>query len=149
MNEAPKGKIGGLPKAVQEQVNRRMEGGEKGRSLVVWLNARPEVPAVLAAEFAGKPIREQNVSEWSQHGCQPSLRQQQALKMAQEMTLESASTPPCIRPRCGSQSRAPAQCADAPGRAAFCFSIFLRPGRAHPTVGAGQIPSWTGWPKIA
>jgi len=29
MNEAPKGKIGRLPKAIQEQVNRRLEHGEK------------------------------------------------------------------------------------------------------------------------
>ena len=39
MNEAPKGKIGRLPKAIQEQVNRRLENGKKVRTLVVWLNA--------------------------------------------------------------------------------------------------------------
>jgi len=33
MNEAPKGKIGRLPMAVQEQVNRRLENGEKARML--------------------------------------------------------------------------------------------------------------------
>jgi hypothetical protein len=32
MNEAPKGKIGRLTRAIQEQVNRRLENGEKGRS---------------------------------------------------------------------------------------------------------------------
>ena len=39
MNEAHRGKIGHLPKALQEQVNRRLEKGEKGRTLVAWLNA--------------------------------------------------------------------------------------------------------------
>jgi len=86
MNEAPKGKIGRLPQAIQEQVNRRLVNGEKARTLVAWLNALPEVQAVLAAEFAGKPIREQNLSEWRQHGYQKWLEQRQCLAMAQEMT---------------------------------------------------------------
>ena len=34
MNEAHRGKIGHLPKALKEQVNRRLEKGEKGRTLV-------------------------------------------------------------------------------------------------------------------
>jgi len=63
LNAPPKGKIGRLPKAIQEQVNRRLEHGEQARTLIAWLNDLPAalgVPAVLAAEFAGKPIREQN-----------------------------------------------------------------------------------------
>jgi len=86
MNEAPKGKIGRLPQAIQEQVNRRLANGEKARPLVAWLNAQPEVQTVLAVEFAGKPIREQNLSEWRQHGYQKRLEQRQCLAMAQEMT---------------------------------------------------------------
>ena len=46
MNEAPKGKIGRLPKAIQEQVNRRLENGEKARTLVAWLNALPDLPTL-------------------------------------------------------------------------------------------------------
>ena len=34
MNAAPKGKIGRLPKLIQEQVNRRLEHGEQVRTLV-------------------------------------------------------------------------------------------------------------------
>ena len=86
MNEAPKGKIGRLPKAIQDQVNRRLENGEKARTLAAWLNAQPEVSAMLAAEFAGRPIREQNLSEWRQHGYQQWLEQRQSLALAQEMT---------------------------------------------------------------
>ena len=86
MNEAPKGKIGRLPKAIQDQVNRRLENGEKARTLAAWLNTLPEVQSVLAAEFAGRPIREQNLSEWRQHGYQKWLEQRQCLAMAQEMT---------------------------------------------------------------
>ncbi len=53
MKETQKGKIGGRPKAVQEQVNRRREKGRKGWPLVAWFNAWSEVPAVQAANLAG------------------------------------------------------------------------------------------------
>jgi hypothetical protein len=85
MNPTPKGKIGRLPKNIQEQVNRRLENGEKGRSLVLWLNSLPEVQAVLAAEFAGRPVREQNLSDWRQHGYKNWLWRQEALAMAKEI----------------------------------------------------------------
>jgi len=51
MNAAPKGKIGRLPKAIQEQVNRRLDNGEKGWPLVAWLNSLPEVSAVMAGRI--------------------------------------------------------------------------------------------------
>ena len=89
MNEAHRGKIGHLPKALQEDVNRRLEKGEHGRTVVAWLNALPEVQAVVAAEFAGKPIRVQNLSEWRRHGRQQWLGRQQAWEMAQAMTSTS------------------------------------------------------------
>lgn len=86
MNEAPKGKIGRLPRALQEQVNRRLENGERARNLVAWLNALPEVQAMLAAEFGGKPIREQILSEWRKYGYKQWLWHQQAVAMTREMT---------------------------------------------------------------
>ena len=63
LNAPPKSKIGRLPRAIQEQVNRRLEQGEQTRTLVAWLNALPAVlgaQAVLALECSGQPIREQN-----------------------------------------------------------------------------------------
>jgi hypothetical protein len=89
MNEAPKGKIGHLPKAFQEQVNRRLEQGERARTLVAWLNTQPEVQTVLAAVFAGKTIREQNLSAWRKHGYQKWLLHHRAW----EMTQATTSTP--------------------------------------------------------
>ena len=85
MNEVPKGKIGRLPKAIQEQVNRGLENGERARTLIAWLNVLPEVQALLTAEFAGKPIREQNLSEWRKPGSQKWLERRQALDMAQHL----------------------------------------------------------------
>jgi hypothetical protein len=43
MNPRPKGKIGRLPKALREEVNRRLDDNEKGRSIIVWLNSLPQV----------------------------------------------------------------------------------------------------------
>jgi hypothetical protein len=94
MNPTPKGKIGRLPKAVQEQVNRRLAQGEKGRLLVAWLNSLPQVQAMLAAEFAGKPIREQNLSEWRHHGYADWLRDQEARNLARQMIAEDRELQP-------------------------------------------------------
>src|ERR1039458_3165237 len=99
MNLTHNGKIGRLPKAVQEQLNHRLENGEKGGSLAAWLNSLPEVQAVLAREFDGQPVREQNLSEWRKRGYKKWLWRQEALEMAREMAaetgeLQSAGTPP-------------------------------------------------------
>jgi len=89
MNLTHNGKIGRLPKVVQEQLNRRLENGEKGGPLAAWLNSLPEVQAVVAGEFEGKPIREQNLSEWRKHGYKKWLWRQETLEMAQEMAAET------------------------------------------------------------
>ena len=62
------GKIARLPRAMREELNRRLRDGEQGNKLVAWLNGLPEVKAVVALEFGGKPIREQNLSEWRKGG---------------------------------------------------------------------------------
>jgi len=89
MNLTHKGKIGRLPKAIQEQVNRRLDNGEKSRHLVKSLNSLPEVQAVLTAEFGGKPIREQNISQWRKTGYQKWLRQQETLEIVNSFLAET------------------------------------------------------------
>jgi hypothetical protein len=64
------GKIARLPLAVREPLNQRMLDGQEGKALVEWLNSLPEVQAILAAQFQGRPIREQNLSEWRKGGHQ-------------------------------------------------------------------------------
>ena len=56
------GKIARLPKTVQEELNRRLDNNEPGKRLVAWLNSRPEVQAVITAEFGGIKLPE-SVSE--------------------------------------------------------------------------------------
>jgi len=70
MNLLPKGKISRLPEPLREQINHRMDHGDTGKNIADWLNSLPEVQSLLAAEFGGKPIREQNLSEWRKRGFQ-------------------------------------------------------------------------------
>src|SRR5713226_3652879 len=62
------GKIGRLPLVIREQLNRRLQDGEIGKNLVVWLNSVPEVQAVLKAEFGDRPVNEPNLSDWRTGG---------------------------------------------------------------------------------
>jgi uncharacterized membrane protein YccC len=54
MNLTHNGKIGRLPRAIQEQLNHHIQNGEKGRGLVAWLNSQPEAQAVMAREMAAE-----------------------------------------------------------------------------------------------
>jgi len=89
MNLNLKGKIGRLPEALREEVNRAsLRNGETGRRVASWLNALPEVQGLLAAEFSGKPVREQNLSEWRRGGHQRWLRLQEAQTMMQRLRAD-------------------------------------------------------------
>jgi hypothetical protein len=58
------GKIARLPKLIRDELNRRLDNGADGPELLAWLNALPEVQAVLAEKFAGRPLSKQNLSDW-------------------------------------------------------------------------------------
>jgi len=83
------GKIGHLPLEVREHLNRRLQAGETGRKLIAWLNALPEVRAVLAAEFGGRPINEPNFTAWRQGGYRQWLMEQEARAVAREFAQNS------------------------------------------------------------
>ena len=98
MNTTRTGKIARLPSAIRNQLNLRLQNGERGRHLVAWLNTLPEVKAVLAAEFAGRPIREQNLSEWRKGGYRDWLLQQEALHFAHRLAKDATELQPKGRP---------------------------------------------------
>jgi hypothetical protein len=50
-----KGKIARMPQSIREQINRRLQNGEEGKQIAEWVNALPDVIAVLSAEFDGQP----------------------------------------------------------------------------------------------
>lgn len=52
-----------------------------GVRLIVWLNSLPEVQAILARDFGGQPIKEQNLSKWKVRGY-PDWLQEQSFIMA-------------------------------------------------------------------
>jgi hypothetical protein len=64
------GKIARLPQPIREQLNQRLLDKEPYARLLQWLNALPEVHAVMAGLFGGRPINQQNLSEWKLGGFQ-------------------------------------------------------------------------------
>jgi hypothetical protein len=83
------GKIARLPREIRDQLNLRLSNGEVGRQLVEWLNGLPEAQAVLAAQFGGRPISEQNLTEWKQGGYEEWLRHQEDCAYARLLTEDS------------------------------------------------------------
>ena len=77
-----------MPLPIREEVNVRLWKGEKGRVVADWLNSLPEVHTVLAEEFDGKPVREQNVSEWRINGHQHWLQRQEVLELLQRIGVD-------------------------------------------------------------
>lgn len=83
------GKIARLPKQIREQLNRRLENGERGKDIVQWLNELPEVQKIIAEQFGGRPIREQNLSDWRNGGYLDWLRHQEFRQQIQ-MSVEQS-----------------------------------------------------------
>lgn len=84
------GKIARLPKAVRDELNRRLEDGEEGKALVAWLNGHAEVQSVLKAQYDGRAINEPNLTAWRQGGFLDWLRQQEALGVAERLVEETS-----------------------------------------------------------
>jgi hypothetical protein len=73
------GKIARLPLDIRDQLNTRLADGEPGNRLVEWLNSNPAVMLVMAEQFDGRPINENNLSEWRQGGYEEWLTLQSFL----------------------------------------------------------------------
>jgi len=84
------GKIARLPKEVREQLNRRLQDGEPGETLLDWLNALPKVQKILAAQFGGRPISKQNLSEWKQGGYRDWARAEEGRLRVERITEQAA-----------------------------------------------------------
>ncbi len=83
------GKIARLSQHLREQLNRRIEDGEPGRQLVEWLNSCDEVRDTLDEHFGGRPITEQNLSEWKQGGFKDWQHHQEARALARGFLAEA------------------------------------------------------------
>ena len=83
------GKIARLPRDVREQLNRRLANGESGVRLVEWLNSLPDSQRVLATDFSGREISEQNLSEWKQGGYRDWEARQETIWQARELAFDA------------------------------------------------------------
>ena len=83
------GKIGRLPKSIRDDLGRRIEDGEPGKELVIWLNGEPRVQEILKKQFGGRAITEQNLSEWKQCGHPDWLRQEQIRSLVAKLTEQA------------------------------------------------------------
>lgn len=69
--------------------NQRLEQGGNGGESLKWLNSLPEVQALVAEAFGGRPVSQQSLSEWRHGGYQDWLRHQEALALARQMMAEN------------------------------------------------------------
>jgi len=83
------GKIARLPREVRHELCRRLDNGEPGVKLVKWLNRLRDVKAALREQFDGRPITEQNLSEWKQRGFRQWQRHEAAWEHVLDMTEKS------------------------------------------------------------
>jgi len=71
------GKIARLPATIREELNRRFNNGSLAKDLVPWLNELPDVKRVMNELFGGRPITEDNLSQWRRGGFQDWLRDEE------------------------------------------------------------------------
>ena len=83
------GKIGRLSKYFRDEIGRRIEDGEPGKDIVNWLNEHSRVQELLKGQFGGRPITEQNLSEWKQTGHPEWLRREEARLFVTRLTEQS------------------------------------------------------------
>ncbi|MDR3406171.1 MAG: hypothetical protein P4L99_27035 [Chthoniobacter sp.] len=94
MSTSRKSKIARLPLEIREDLNRRLQNSESGVTLLDWLHALPAVQAVLAADFDGRAINLQNLSEWRRGGYQDWLAEQKAEALARQLGLDLRAEQP-------------------------------------------------------
>lgn len=76
---ADRSKISKLPLEIRLEVNRRLRDGQIGETILPWLNALPEVQAILKDQFNGEAIRHQNLTNYRQGQYAAWLAQQDRL----------------------------------------------------------------------
>ena len=79
------GKIARLPYKIRLQLNLRLEDGASGVEVVAWLNKQWQVKDVMKELFAGRPINEQNLTEWKQGGFLEWQKRQEGMELARDL----------------------------------------------------------------
>jgi hypothetical protein len=92
------GKISRLPHDVREQLNVRMDNGQTSKIILKWVNALPEVQAILKAQFGGQPIDDGNLSEYRKRAFRKWQIHRAALELSSEFAPQDSSEPPPAAP---------------------------------------------------
>src|SRR2546430_5188298 len=85
------GKIARFPRPIQDRLNQRLETDEEAKTILSWLNALPEVQAVLKADFDGMAVTAGNLSAHKSHGFRDWQQRQQALEFAANLKEDDAA----------------------------------------------------------
>src|ERR1043165_10310960 len=85
-------KIARFPRQIREQLNQRLDSSDKTRLILAWLTSLPEVQAILAAEFAGEPVKQQNLDGWKKTGFRNWQLRQAALEFTQDAPPDDIDT---------------------------------------------------------
>ena len=86
------GKIGRLPVEIRNQIGRALRDGVPGVRIIAWLNTLPEVQAILARDFGGEPIKNQNLTKWKVRGYPDWLREQAFMQGLMAFTTKQIET---------------------------------------------------------
>jgi len=90
----PNGKIGRMPLRLREQLNQRLFDGETGVTLLPWLNGLPAMQTLLAADFNGEPVNDQNLSNWRTGGYVQWQKQQERRALVRDLAEEDDELDP-------------------------------------------------------
>jgi hypothetical protein len=89
------GKIARFPCEIREELNQRLDNGQRSPEILPWLNELPAVKQILATHFNGVPVNVENLSNWRHGGYQRWLRQRRGfndLKDYQQYALQINKT---------------------------------------------------------
>src|SRR2546421_6999772 len=87
------GKISRLSPQTREQLNLRIENDQPAKLILHWLNTLPETQSIIAAEFEGRSVTKQNLSEWKQHGFRGWQMRRSAIEFALNLEADQAALP--------------------------------------------------------
>jgi hypothetical protein len=87
MSRARRGKIAKLPADLRAEVNLRLHDGQPASQILPWLNKLPRVRTILAAQFEGADINDQNLTEWRQGGYLDWTEERERLDALKELSL--------------------------------------------------------------
>ena len=82
-------KITRLPETLREELNQRLRNGEPAHIILPWLNARPEVIALVEEHYGGNLISPQNLSDWNLGGYREWLTRQEMRESSKDFAAEA------------------------------------------------------------